>query len=349
MGANRRIRNSISGRRPLQREIAAATNVSISTVSRVLNRSGTVSADIRERVLTTAMELGYPSVTQGVENITLFLALPANTVAEHYAALVSTGVVAECRAHGIQLSQMNVEQEPGATDFILDKIKHSPQDGFLFLSYDDRDLLDALCKFSNRAILINTDKENIGLDTFLPANTSGASIAVQYLMQQGHREILYIGNSIRQTLKRRYDGYRTTLEKAGIAYNPDLVLMQKTRSKAPTMYEEIKSFLAGSHPSFTAVACFNDIAAISAIRALREEGLRIPQDVSVVGFDDSELCMFVDPPLTTVRIEWAEIGKLAVRRLLERAKEPGLTPIRVEVQCRLIERQSVAPFTSIDT
>lgn len=93
----------------------------------------------------------------------------------------------------------------------------------------------------------------------------------------------------------------------------------------------------------TAVICFNDFAAMGAIRALGMAGLRVPEDVSVVGFDDLALAAVVTPPLTTVRIEREELGALAVRRLLDRAVLPGLTPIRVELATWLIERQSVAP------
>ncbi|NJO84436.1 MAG: substrate-binding domain-containing protein [Blastochloris sp.] len=79
-----------------------------------------------------------------------------------------------------------------------------------------------------------------------------------------------------------------------------------------------------------------------ALRALQESSLRVPEDVSVIGFDDNPTAAFLIPPLTTVRVERAELGMLAVRRLVERAANPQLTPMRVELVCRLIERQSVA-------
>jgi LacI family transcriptional regulator len=78
------------------------------------------------------------------------------------------------------------------------------------------------------------------------------------------------------------------------------------------------------------------------MRALQEAGLRIPEDVSIVGFDDVSTTAFLSPPLTTVRVECEELGALAVRRLIDRAVQPQLTPLRVELACRLIARQSVA-------
>ena len=82
------------------------------------------------------------------------------------------------------------------------------------------------------------------------------------------------------------------------------------------------------------------------MRALQEAGLRVPQDISVTGFDDINFAAFTNPPLTTVHIERTELGKLAVRRLLERVEEPTLVPIRVETYCHLVERQSVADISS---
>lgn len=343
METKRKNKTLSAGRRPLQREIAAITGVSISTVSRVLNQSDMVSADIKERVLAAASQLGHPSAAQELENVLLFLPFSADAVASQYMAEIIAGVGTECLQHGIQLSQVNLEPGPRSTRLILDKIKHNSSDGFLFLTYDEYPLLEALCPFSQRVGLLNIDEEDLALDVFLPDNAAAARIATQHLLQQGHKNILYISNSLRQTIRRRNDSYRATLAKAGIPYNPDLALMLDEGIPEFSMYEKIKKFLETLRSPFTAIACFYHEPAITAMHVLREHGLRVPQDVSVISFDNSRLCAFVDPPLTTVRIAWAEIGKLAVRRLLERAKEPGLIPIRVEVQCRLIERQSVAP------
>jgi LacI family transcriptional regulator len=104
----------------------------------------------------------------------------------------------------------------------------------------------------------------------------------------------------------------------------------------------MKTFLASSHPEFSAIFTANDSIAIGIIRAVQEAGLRVPEDISIIGFDDIDFAAFMHPPLTTIRVERKEIGKLAVRRLVERLAEPDLIPIRVEVKCSLIERQSVA-------
>jgi DNA-binding LacI/PurR family transcriptional regulator len=93
---------------------------------------------------------------------------------------------------------------------------------------------------------------------------------------------------------------------------------------------------------FTAVFCRNDLTALALLRVLREAGLRVPEDVSVVGFDDLQIATLTDPPLTTIRVERERLGAMAVQRLAERIQQPALPAIRVELATCLISRQSVA-------
>ncbi len=104
----------------------------------------------------------------------------------------------------------------------------------------------------------------------------------------------------------------------------------------------MRARLARGAPDFTALFCMNDICAIGVLRAVREAGLRVPDDLSMIGFDDIPMVAYTDPPLTTIRVARQELGLLGLQRLLDRAATPDLTPIRVEVACQLIERQSVA-------
>jgi DNA-binding LacI/PurR family transcriptional regulator len=341
--------NMRTGRRLPQREIAVAAGVSISTVSRVLNRSDTISSDIKERVLKAAISLGYPLANTDVENITLFMPpLATNPVVDQFEVGIIEGMEAECRQHGIRLSQMHIEPGPNTTKFVLERIKQNNNDGFIFLSQDDTALFEEVCALTTRVALINVDNDDLALDMFLPNNSSGAHLATRHLLQKGHTKILCVASFLRPTLKRRYNSYRTTLEEAGIAYDPNLVLMLDKSLHMEVAYERMQTFLADPHPDFTAVFCINDGAAMGVMgvmRALQVAGLHVPRDISVVGFDDINFAAFMNPPLTTIRIERNELGKLAVQRLLERAETPTLVPIRVETHCRLIERQSVAAIS----
>lgn len=343
MGVYQRAGKSFSSRRLSQRAIATAAGVSISTVSRVLNHADTISPDIRERVLIAASSLGYPLETNKLENIMLFIPPTViSAISGQFEAGIIAGIEAECRSHGIRLILTNIGPDPGTTRFVLDRIKDNDRDGFIFLSQDNHALLEEVHTLSHRVVVINSDDKDLAIDTILPDHAAGAAIAVRYLIENGHKNILHVASFLRSTVKQRYTSYRATLEEAGIAYDPALVLVLDGSLQMEVAYEKMKKFLADAHPAFSGIFCVNDATAMGIMRALQEAGLSIPQDVSIIGFDDIGFVAFLNPPLTTIRIERAELGKLAVRRLLERVEEPHLAPVRIELGCRLIERQSVA-------
>lgn len=347
-----------SRRRVQQREIAAAAGVSISTVSRVLNNvdNVTISHDVKERVRRAAVHLGYikeqPEPLEPpahnvhkAEHIVLFInPITQNASRDPFSSDIMAGVETECRRRSIHLSNIILEASAASTAFALEQITDGDNDGFIFLGTDNLPLLEQVCALHDTVVLINAEHEDLPIDTFLPDNDRGARCAVQYLLQHGHRKILHATDLLRPTIRRRHDAYRTTLEAASIPYDPALVL-NVGELGLDTAYAHMKAFLASPHPTFTAVFAANDATAIGIVRALQETGLSVPQDTSVIGFDDGAFAAFLQPPLTTMRIEREELGKLAVQRLLQRKQEPGLTPIRVELRSRLIERQSVASFT----
>ncbi len=345
-----------SRRRVQQRDIAAAAGVSISTVSRVLNNvdNVTISHDVKERVYRAAVRLGYireqpeqlEQSAHTAEHIVLFInPITQNSSRDPFSSDIMGGVEAECRRRSIHLSHITLESSAASTAFALEQITDSDNDGFIFLGIDNLPLLEQVCSLHDTVVLINAEHEDLSIDTFLPDNDRGARYAVQYLLQHGHRKILHATDLLRPTIRRRHDAYRAALETAGIPYDPALVL-NVGELGLDTAYTHMKAFLASPYPSFTAVFAANDATAIGIVRAIQEAGLSVPQDISVIGFDDSAFAAFLQPPLTTMRIEREELGKLAVQRLLQRKQEPGLTPIRVELRSRLIERQSVTMLSS---
>jgi DNA-binding LacI/PurR family transcriptional regulator len=335
---------TVATRRIQQREIAARAGVSISTVSRVLNNVAGISAALQQRVLAAATELGYqgePTRRLGqLQNVGLFTSLPAAASLDPFHADVLNGVEAECGRQGIHLNYATLGQTQARTEFVLDRLRQNPVDGLLLMSVDDPGLTRQLLALDLRIVMINVDQRELPVDTFLPDNRYGTLLAMRHLIGHGHRRIAHITWPERRTIRRRYEAYQAALDEAGIAYAPELIV--EAPINAENAYEAMKCRLTSGELDFTAVFCANDLAAIGAMRALQEAGLRIPEDVSVVGFDDLTTTAFLSPPLTTVRVERGELGALAVRRLIERAAAPQFTPIRVELACRLIERQSTA-------
>ncbi|KAB8140033.1 LacI family transcriptional regulator [Chloroflexia bacterium SDU3-3] len=329
-----------ASRRIQQREIAELAGVSISTVSRVLSSAPGISEAVQQRVLAAAAQLGYQRGTarpaSRIQNITLLTSLQLAPGLDPFHAAVLSGVEQAAAQEGLHLSYASV----GGPDSTLDRLRQNAVDGLLLLSIDEPELIDQITALALPTVMINVDHRELPIDAFLPDNRLGALLAMRHLIACGHRRILHITSLQRRTIRRRAEAYQVALAEAGIAYDPQLVL--DIPINAESSYEAMRQRLAKKQLDFTAVFCANDLAAMGVMRAVQEAGLRIPHDLSVVGFDDIATSAYLSPPLTTVRIEAAELAALAVRRLIERAAAPERTSIRVSLACRLIERQSVA-------
>lgn len=333
---------SMSKARVKQHDIAERAGVSVSTVSRVLNNVPSISEDVRQHVLSVATDLGYQvprfKPQASLRNVSLFTTL--SRALDPFHADVISGIEVECLRQGIKLTFAGIEEGADGGSFVLAKIKQTSADGILLLSVDDQALIEEVLALGLPVVTINTDSPDLPVDAFLPDNFSGALRLMRHLIAHGHRRILHVTYLQRRTLRRRHDAYRAALDEAGIDYDSGLVVDLTGHHKSA--YVWMRDRLAASHADFTAIFCVNDVAAIEILHALSEAGCRIPKDVSVVGYDDTPASAFLTPPLTTVHIDRRELSGLAVRRLLERAAEPALNPIRVELWSQLVQRRSVA-------
>jgi DNA-binding LacI/PurR family transcriptional regulator len=327
-----------------QRDVAEHAGVSVSTVSRVLSNAGGISESVQRRVLAAAAELGYESSetkrTNALQNVSLLTSLHLTPSLDPFHADVLNGVEVACSEEGVHLSYATFNNGSSNADMVLHRLRQNPVDGLLLLSLDDPTLIEQIRALNLPMVMINIDNREVSEDTFLPDNYQGALLAMHYLIDCGHRRIMHITWPMRSTLRRRTEVYRAALEEAGIPYDPHLVV--ETEINAEETYRVMTDRLAQEELDYTAVFCANDLSAMGFMRAAQEIGLRIPKDVSVIGFDDIAAAAFLSPPLTTIRIESGELGALALRRLINRAAAPNMTPIRVSLACRLIERQSVA-------
>lgn len=333
-----------NGRRVKQREIAARAGVSVSTVSRVLNNMDSISEEVRQRVLHSAADLAYrrQSVSghRGLKTIGLFASMMNLSLSlEPFQNDVLRGIEAECQRHHVSFSFTLLEKESG-NDNVLDKIAKNNFDGVLLLSVDDDRLVRRLIEHDVNTVVVNAEHPTLAVDVFVPDNEIGPLLAMRHLIAHGHRRILHVTNLKRKTLQRRFRACQAALEEAGISFDPALVLDCPLDTE--TSHEAMRNLLQAGEPEFTAVFCSSDLAAIGAMHALQEAGHQIPDDISIIGYDDIQIAAYVSPPLTTVRIEREELGVRAVRGLLERAANSHLKPVRVEIATCLIERGSVA-------
>jgi len=163
-----------------QRDIALAANVSISTVSRVLNNVDGISQNIRERVLKAAANLGYQAGEEKLKSVHLF-ANSSLADSPFYHDIIM-GIEAECRRHDLELHYMVVEQGLGSRAYVLEKVMQHNTDGLIFVAQDDRELLEQALDLNFRVVLVNAEHEGLPVDTFLPDNQVGPLFAMRHLI-----------------------------------------------------------------------------------------------------------------------------------------------------------------------
>lgn len=201
-------------------------------------------------------------------------------------------------------------------------------------------------------VAVSGHREVPGVTNIVLDHTRAATLAMEHLTNLGHCQMAFIkGQEFSSDTAVRWDAVRTAAETLGIPINARLVGQLEGESSSPALGYEIARKLHATGEPFTALFAFNDISAIGAIQALREAGRRIPEDVSVVGFDDIQSAAFQNPALTTVRQPLHEMGMLAAETLLRRINSPSKAPYPKEivVEPSLVVRASTAPSPTADS
>jgi DNA-binding LacI/PurR family transcriptional regulator len=193
-------------------------------------------------------------------------------------------------------------------------------------------------------VLINSQQEGPFIYSVAVDNVQSAIRATQHLIQLKHRVIGYLGGpSDHASHHERLEGYRQALATAQIPFDPSLVASGDGSAGGG---EQVTQFLTRS-PAPTAFVCYNDMTAIGALRALRRHGLRVPEDISLVGFDDIEFASYVDPPLTTIHQPKDEMGHLAMWMLLDLLTRKNVT--NITVTGKLVVRASTRALTATES
>jgi LacI family transcriptional regulator, galactose operon repressor len=327
------------------REIAERAGVSIATVSRVLNGRGDVSDETRELVSRVIQENGYTANRSarglsagrtGLVGVLVPLLFPA-----YFAGLLAGA--AEAFAEGdLQIVLSPTEGEHDREVSVLKRLHGLTDGALIILPNESSDELVRLLDGGYRFVVLDP---LMPLDTRIPsvsaAHTSGADQAMRHLLALGHRRIAHItGPSGWVATEERLRGYHAALGAAGILPDPALTL--EALPEVDAGREATERLLDLAEPP-TAIFCFNDNAAVGAIQAARARGLRVPEDLSVVGFDDVEYATMVTPALTTVRQPLAEMGRTAVSLLIRLLERQRFETLHVELATRLVVRDSTAP------
>jgi DNA-binding LacI/PurR family transcriptional regulator len=338
---------AISRRRPTSADVAARAGVSRTTVSFVLNdRPGAnISVTTRERVLKAAAELGYHphasarGLAGGKSQILGFVLRQSAEQVAGDAALVETlrGLASAARTAGFRVMVEPLDPVQGSYESLL-RAQHA--DGIVVSGPRIDDLGLTRLARDGFPIVLQGSLPGIHVPSVDIDNVSGAMRAVEHLIGLGWQRIACITNAplAYTAAQQRLDGYRAALEAAGLPFDEKLVAY--AAFDAGSGHRAMASLLAKG--SIEAVFVASDVVAFGAIAAIREAGLRVPDDISLVGFDDIALAAFFDPPLTTVRLPAYDLGVAAGAALLDRIAGRSV-PDRTLLPTELIVRSSTAP------
>lgn len=334
-------------------DVAKAAGVSQSTVSMVLNNmpGARLSESTRATVMKVAMDMGYVHTRRGSVAAPKEVNPTRNKLIGYLVDEISTsphpvvsldGARDAAWEHECLITVAVTRNDPEQTQASINMMLNHPDlMGVIYSTIFTREVEvpDALRQVP--LVLLNCHSPGSRLPTVVPGEIGGGQAATAHLIAQGHRRIGFInGESWQEAAEDRFKGYRRALATADLPFDPALVRNGDWMSGSG--FEHTLSLMQEARPP-TAIFCANDLMAVGAIEALRQLGLRVPEDVSVMGYDDQEISRHTHPPLTTMVLPNYDMGRTAVELLLDSIDGTGNSRRQLlKVDCPLVERDSVA-------
>lgn len=337
-------------RRPRLKDVAELAGVSIQTVSNVVHsRTDAMTPDTRQRVLQAMRTLKYhpDSQAQGLRSrrtgALAFLLLDPDPryLADPMTDLVISGVGAVARRRGYMML-VHAGRPEHFDDGLFDPLQQNRVDGALLMLSGEPSVRLQYVKEIQRLttnFVLFEDVDDTSVTTVTADNRQGAHDMTTRLVGKGHRRIGFVASAVSWPMvEQRFAGYRAALQVAGLQFDPALTRFEGEWHPSTGM--RLTSQLCDEPDPPTAVLAGNDLLAVGAVKALKERGLRVPQDVAVAGFDDFEFAEYTDPPLTTLHVPGFEMGHLAARKLIRRIEGKEDRPTATVLPVRLVARGS---------
>ncbi|HFS8444181.1 substrate-binding domain-containing protein [Vibrio cholerae] len=326
------------------KDIARLAGVSTSTVSHVINKSRFVSDEIAERVNNAAQQLNYaPSaLARSLKmNRTKTIGMLVTTSTNPFFGEVVKGVERSCYHQGYNLILCNTEGDNQRMKASINTLLQKRVDGLLLMcSTLEGERLDVFDRYPDIPIVVmDWGPILFASDKIQDNSLQGGYMAAKHLIECGHKEIGCItGPLIRHQAQMRYEGYKRALAEAGVAINPDWIVESDFECEGGYQAFE-KLYQRGKLPSALFVS--NDMMAMGVIQAASQRGFRVPDDLSLIGYDDVHIAKFMTPALTTIHQPKYRLGKAAIDTLLYRLENPDTTAQVVQLEPTLVVRNSV--------
>ena len=330
------------------KKLAAMLHLSESAVSLALNDKSGVSRETRKRVLEAARDNGYDFTRKALgrdqRKGTICFAVYRKSGAvvgdTPFFSELTDGISIRCRRDGYECVISYLYEDEDLQGQIYD-MRVAKYAGVIVLATEmEEQTLSLFDVVESPLVFLDAYFERPEYNFILINNTQGAYQATRYLIRKCRTQPGYLRSSYWiSNFDARADGFYKAIREAGMSTSHSLVLRLPPSQEGA--YADMKELLKTEKPA----KCYfadNDLIAIGAIQALKEAGYRIPEDVSIVGFDDISSAQYVSPPLTTVEVPKAYLGEAAVGRVVQMIEGHSLQPLKVEVFTRLIRRKSVA-------
>ncbi len=339
------------------REVAGESGFSVTTVSMVLNNGAGVdriSERTRNRIWEVARQLGYRANLHARSlrsNRSQTLGVMVFDLTDPYCTQILRGIQNHIRPSGLFPIVTDLQDDRSQFQTCLDMLLGRRVEGIISIAnplYLDSKLLSEFSDRSIPAVVIGRELSNVPVSSVVVDNAAGTRLAIQHVYDLGHSKLAFIkGPDILVDSIQRWQGLESFAAEVGLELDPDLIVQIKGRNSTFREAYELTEELLRRHSRFTALIAFDDLSACAAIRALSKAGKRVPEDCSVVGFDDIPSAAFYNPPLTTIQQQLEMQGSLGaeiVEQLIRAAaEERTMTPKHRKVIPKLVVRDSTCP------
>lgn len=327
-------------------DVAREAGVSLMTVSRALNNKDGISLETRAHVLEVIQRMGYrPSgvARSLVTRRTGTIGLIVPDVSNPYFSGIAHGVAEVANQNDLSVLLCDTEEQSQQEIEFLQVLEEKQVDGVIVAAprHSGEQLIPQIARHQNVVVVNRVFQNHPGFNAsgyVINDDYIGGRLATCHLLNSGHKRIGFLGGP-RSSYgsQRRLQGYKAVLEEAGIPYKE-----KNTIYCHPTVKGGFEAILAllEVNPKITSVFCFNDMVAIGALQATVQYGLKVPDDLAIVGYDDIPMASWVTPTLTTCRAPFEEMGRLATRLLIDRFQDCTQGCGNIELQPELIIRAS---------
>lgn len=329
------------------KELSKKLNLSEAAISMALNNKPGVSTATRKMVLEAAEKYGYDFTrisnrhsTTGSIYFVIFRKHGAVVADTPFFSELSGGIQQTCKEQGYKLNISYLYGDENLKDQIAD-IQYSDCIGLILLGTEMRP--EDLKYFSDLKlpiVLLDVYFPSVKLDCILINNIQGSFLATDYLISKTKKQPGYLHSSYSiSNFEERADGFYKAVRSHGLSSSKSIVhLLTPSIDGA---YADMKAIIAQKEELASCYFADNDLIAIGAMKALKQAGYRIPEDIAVIGFDNLPMSSYIEPSLTTINVPKHYMGEMAARRLIELLHAKQFVPVKMEIHTNLVERRSV--------